>query len=139
MRHALNRADICSEEIDGEVIVINLTTGCYYSLGGSAAATWSMAVAGWNADEIAAHFSSDQLSPEEIEAEVVRFLGYLCAENVLHAAHDLPREEVPGLAAAQAFAVPQIEKFTDMQELMLLDPIHEVSEAGWPLRDPGAS
>ena len=30
------------------------------------------------------------------------------------------------------FEFPIIEKFTDMQELLLLDPIHEVDEKGWP-------
>jgi hypothetical protein len=27
-----------------------------------------------------------------------------------------------------------LQKFTDMQELLLLDPIHEVDERGWPHR-----
>jgi hypothetical protein len=26
-----------------------------------------------------------------------------------------------------------LNKFTDIKELLLLDPIHEVDEAGWPL------
>jgi hypothetical protein len=25
-----------------------------------------------------------------------------------------------------------LQKFTDMQDLLLLDPIHEVDESGWP-------
>ena len=27
-----------------------------------------------------------------------------------------------------------MEKYDDMQELLLLDPIHEVDEAGWPVK-----
>jgi len=30
------------------------------------------------------------------------------------------------------FRAPTFEKFTDMQELILLDPIHEVDQSGWP-------
>ena len=30
------------------------------------------------------------------------------------------------------FDIPAYQKFDDMQEMLLLDPIHEVSEAGWP-------
>jgi hypothetical protein len=30
------------------------------------------------------------------------------------------------------FVMPLIEKFADMQELLLLDPIHEVKDAGFP-------
>ena len=35
-------------------------------------------------------------------------------------------------AALGAFAPPAFEKFTDMEELLLLDPIHEVGDTGWP-------
>jgi hypothetical protein len=30
------------------------------------------------------------------------------------------------------FVSPVLEKFSDLQELLLLDPIHEVDEEGWP-------
>jgi hypothetical protein len=35
-------------------------------------------------------------------------------------------------AAAQPYQEPKLGKYTDMQELLLLDPVHEVDEAGWP-------
>jgi hypothetical protein len=135
MRYALNLADISSENIDGEVIIVNLTNGSYYSLRGSSAVVWPLAVAGWSAAEIAAHFESGALLPMEIEAEVKRFLGYLCAENVLQASHDAVPNDIPGLNPSKEFAILEVEKFTDMQELLLLDPIHEVAEDGWPHRD----
>jgi len=34
--------------------------------------------------------------------------------------------------SVNAFEKPKLQKFTDMQDLLLLDPIHEVDEAGWP-------
>lgn len=138
MRHALNRVDICCEEIDGEVIVINLTTGCYYSLVGTAADLWPMAVAGWTAEEMAGHVASSALPSAETAAEIAKFLEYLRAENVIEASAEASRENLDGLAQAQNFTIPVIEKFTDMQELLLLDPIHEVAEAGWPRRDTDA-
>ncbi len=30
------------------------------------------------------------------------------------------------------YVAPVLESFTDMQDLILLDPIHEVDAAGWP-------
>jgi hypothetical protein len=27
---------------------------------------------------------------------------------------------------------PKLEKYTDMEDLLLLDPIHDVQEVGWP-------
>jgi hypothetical protein len=32
----------------------------------------------------------------------------------------------------QEFSRPILTKYTDMKELLLLDPIHEVDETGWP-------
>ena len=34
------------------------------------------------------------------------------------------------------FTNPVLEKFTDMAELLLLDPIHEVDDSGWPNKPP---
>jgi hypothetical protein len=30
------------------------------------------------------------------------------------------------------FMPPELEVFTDMKDLLLLDPIHAIGEAGWP-------
>ncbi len=34
------------------------------------------------------------------------------------------------------YAPPALETYTDMQELLLLDPIHDVDETGWPAARP---
>ena len=39
--------------------------------------------------------------------------------------------------SASADVEPQLSSYTDMQELLLLDPIHEVDESGWPNRPFG--
>ena len=31
-----------------------------------------------------------------------------------------------------AFEPPRLERYTDMKDYFLLDPIHEVDTAGWP-------
>jgi len=36
-------------------------------------------------------------------------------------------------AARPAFEPPVLTTFSDMQELLWLDPIHEVDDAGWPI------
>ncbi len=41
--------------------------------------------------------------------------------------------EVPALSNGHVFAPPELHKYTDFQELLLLDPIHEVDQSlGWP-------
>jgi hypothetical protein len=36
------------------------------------------------------------------------------------------------------FNPPSLHKYSDMQELLLLDPIHDVDDAGWPKPVPDA-
>ena len=36
------------------------------------------------------------------------------------------------------FEMPTLEKYTDMQDLVLIDPVHQVDEAGWPRRPDAA-
>jgi hypothetical protein len=31
------------------------------------------------------------------------------------------------------FVAPCLHKYTDMQELLLIDPIHDVDDYGWPI------
>jgi hypothetical protein len=42
---------------------------------------------------------------------------------------DVPGDDVQG---ELPFVAPVLDKYTDMQELLLLDPIHEVDASGWP-------
>ena len=39
-----------------------------------------------------------------------------------------PEEERLGYVA------PTLQKYSDMQDLLLIDPVHEVDETGWPNR-----
>jgi hypothetical protein len=36
------------------------------------------------------------------------------------------------ILAARDYKIPVLNKYTDMQELLLLDPIHDVNAQGWP-------
>ena len=42
----------------------------------------------------------------------------------------------PVSVAGVAYTEPSLSVFSDMQDLLLLDPIHDVSEAGWPMPKP---
>jgi hypothetical protein len=132
---------VLHESIDGEVIAIDLATGTYYSLRGSAADIWQLlldtggATPGELVRELEARYD-DGISDHE--SSVTRFLAQLEQEGLLTA--DEPQAErsaaVPiaernGILR-RSFEPPQLEKYTDMQDLVLLDPVHEVDQSGWP-------
>ena len=140
---------VLHESIDGEVIVINLTTGTYYSLRGSAADVWELiqrpvgvGVAAIS-DMLATRFA---VSRAEAEAALDPFLADLRAEELVFWENECsgPAPEAGNAGsnghdgARLAFIAPTLEKFTDMQALVLLDPVHEVAETGWPQQPDAA-
>ena len=117
MRHTgrlvVNPRRVVHETIDGETILIHLETGAYYSLEGSGAEIWNLLVAGWTEDELC----------DEVAR---RYPGD----------GDAPAGPAPQAVPDVAFATPALKKYTDMEYFLLLDPIHEVEEAGWPHERP---
>jgi hypothetical protein len=112
------------------VIAIDLGRGSYYSLSGAAADVWSMLQTGASAEELAAAFDGGADSAE-VDREVRALLERLQAETLI-----LP-DEVEGAAEPNATARftyrPSVfEKYDDLQDYFMLDPIHEVDPAGWP-------
>ena len=140
MRFQLNAPDVLQETIEGEVIVVHVLTGSYYSLLGSGAVIWSDIVRGVDAEIIIDQFvASGSSNRNSVSAEVFRFIGELRDEQLI-VVHDQGEEvpESPGDAPASdgflPFAPPSFQKYSDMQELLLLDPIHEVDSGGWPVK-----
>ena len=136
----VNSPKIVSETIDGEVIVVNIDRGYYYSLLKTGADLWSC---------IEGHLDSQRMiqeigkkydgSIEEITAAVDEFLDKLQHEDLIIAntiiitPGAINHQESATGNEKPKFEKPILEKFTDMEDLLLLDPIHEIDvDAGWP-------
>jgi hypothetical protein len=136
---------IVSETIDGEVIILNLERGRYYSLTQAGADAWEAVGRGTTAEELI-----DQLldryegGRSDVEAAVRGLLAELRQEElILPGAPESGTPPASGLdravqsggrASRKAFERPVLQTYTDMEDLLLLDPIHEVDETGWPNR-----
>jgi hypothetical protein len=138
MPYRLNSPDVVQEELEGEVIVVHLVSGSYYSLTKSGAEVWKRLLSGQTAEEIVDQLTAltDGTRPV-IGPAVEQFVADLVTEQLLvpvtgTEAPPVLANATPG--ARTPFEPPRFEKFTDMQELLLVDPIHEVAEAGWPLQ-----
>lgn len=128
---------VMHETIDNEVVVVNLTTGAYYSFDGTGARIWSWIDGSRTAEALIhaaqASFGGD---PDTIAAAVGAFVDQLRAEQLV-AGTPGPDASAPAPSAAPdgspLFVAPALQKYTDMEDLLLADPIHEVDEAaGWP-------
>ncbi len=118
---------VAHELMEEEVIVIHFASGCYFSLHKAAALIWQWIGAGASHSQIVASFTS--LSPAQ-EREVDAFLDQLVAEGIVE------KSDQPAAGSFSIVQVPYekpvLEIYKDMQDLMLVDPIHEVDATGWP-------
>lgn len=133
---------IIHESIDGETIIINLETGTYYSAKGSAALVWALVDQNPGVAEsklvegVAASYGT---TVESVETGVVAFLAGLRSDNLVVSADQGLDAPIETLATREPYVAPNLETYTDMQDLVLLDPVHQVDEAGWPAARPDAS
>lgn len=141
-----NTRDMVYETIEGETVIVDLKRGSYYSLVGAGSLVWQELAAGRTVDEILARLYREyDATPQEMESAVQEFFQTLARENLL-AVTETDNTTPPVTAAPTnhhtpdptkpKFQPPRLQKFDDMQELLLLDPIHEVDETGWPHTAP---
>jgi len=127
--------NVIHEDFGDEMVVVHLETGRYYSFNQTGAEIWNQVSTGIRIADLMS-WAAEKFSGENgrMESEVMSFLDQLKEEELVAespapvspVSHETPSEEkIP-------FLTPAMEKFTDMQDLLLLDPIHEVDDAGWP-------
>jgi len=71
----------------------------------------------------------------ELAAGIARFADEVVNCGLMRPTTEAPVPSGPAATAAQAatMTAPALESFGDMQDLLLLDPVHEVDEEmGWP-------
>lgn len=138
MYYSINVPRVVHELADGEVIAINFDTGTYYSMQGVAAYIWCLLAQAVEDSEIVEFMAGRfPLEREMLITDVNEFLGALVESGLVSAQESPGRLDGTGLkvAAPERYTKPVVEKYTDMEQLLLLDPVHEVDEAaGWPAK-----
>jgi len=129
-RYRVASAKIVWQCFEDELVVINLESGKYYSINSSGSAVWKLMAAGWSPEAAASRLT------EEDREQVLQFWGRLLEEGLISAADSAGVEAGAEIPAAAPWSAPTIAVYSDMQDLFLLDPIHDVDESGWPSRPP---
>jgi hypothetical protein len=140
VRHAVNAPVVVHETFeDGETIMINMSTGKYYSVTGAGTEIWDQVVRGATTGEIVERLvAAYEGSPTEIADSVVALVTEFEGEGLVVPVQSSDAGAQPAEGGRRAprrrFERPVLERFNDMQELLLLDPIHEVELVGSPHR-----
>ena len=126
---------VISENIDGEVVIINLDSGTYYSTSGIGTVLWGLIEQGHSLGRTSEALRAAYGREPEVDDAVQRFMEKLKEERLITARADRPTPStaLPDVKVNGGFDEPVLHKYEDMKDMLLLDPIHDVDdEAGWP-------
>ena len=137
-RFTVDERQIVHEALEDEVVIVNLDSGHYYMLEGTAPVIWQLLAGGASVEEVVQALGRRHPGDEErIGEAVVGFVDQLSGEGLLTAADGTGTARDVWTAAAEPagpFTLPVMYRYTDMATLIQMDPIRDFDETGWPRR-----
>jgi hypothetical protein len=125
--YKVNTPGVIHDEIDGEVVIVDLNIGHYFRINKESSQLWNLIINGNSMIKILTFCENRielQLDAEEILQNLLN-LQIIC--EVVEQSN--PITELP----KWKYTKFEIEKFTDLEDILGLDPIHEVDDVkGWP-------
>ena len=129
-RFEIKSPEVVYDEIDGEYVIVDLASGKYFRIQGESGKLFALIISG---QEL-------QTNPDSLSGRIADLIDSTVCTLV---DNSIIRE-----ASAQNSAIISdedvsfelnefvIEEFTDLQDIIGLDPIHEVDlNQGWPIAD----
>jgi hypothetical protein len=126
-------AEITQGRLDGDVVVVNIRTSRSYSMYGIGAAIWTLLVAGQTVEAVFDRFARSFGVTTTRAASVINpFIAALEAEELIRPeASDAPlgviAEDILD-GVAPPLVAPLFRQFSDLEELLLLEPIWNDAE-----------
>lgn len=130
------RPEVIADIIDGEAVIMNLKTGHYFNSEGTGSECWDALASGFSVaqivDQLAPKYAADRTT---IACAVEQFVQDLLAHGLIAPDDAPPRAVIPraSISPPAPFHAPVLNVYSDMEDLLLLDPIHDVDVAGWPM------
>jgi hypothetical protein len=133
MNYQMRSNQVTFERIEGELILISMDSGKYYSATGTAADIFYLIE---NKTPIS-KFNEvlEKKFTQFDDSEILRFVEKILSENLIEPCLtpntdlvDLPDDYQRG-----KWVSPNIIEFSDLQDLILVDPVHDASLNGWPV------
>lgn len=132
----INDPGVIFQLFDDEVVAIHLASGTYHSLQGIAGEAFQiLGIDGGTSEDVAARLSQIyDASAEQIERDLHPFFMKLESEELIApstvAARPAPEPKVGQIRAS--YYAPDFQTHRDLQQLFLIDPVHDVDATGWP-------
>lgn len=135
IHYYLNPQGLTYEDFGGEMVAVNFDTGKYYGLTGSALTIWQALLRPRTVDELVELLELKYSEGEhDIRDMTEKFIKILEGEGLLLQVQS-PNLQLNSDEERRPFVAPNLEVHTDLQELIMLDPVHDTDpERGWPVR-----
>ena len=135
-RLELNSGDVAAKEIDGEILVMNVANGMYYSLEGVSAVAWRLLAAGHSlrnaSAALAASFGVDEATTLD---DVMSLALRLVDEGLVTVSEAPAAAQTPAIPVAEEgmpYSAPRLTAYSDMADLLALDPpMPGLAETSW--------
>jgi hypothetical protein len=135
----IDRARIQFERFEDETVIINVENGLYYSLSPSGSEVLRLVDNGCSVGTLVERLLGNSEEASQHGPRIICFVEDLIREGILVevdalavADHTNPIPE-PVCSTAGVFQPPLLEKYDEVRDLLLIDPIHMVDQSkGWP-------
>jgi hypothetical protein len=141
--YRINSPNVVAETLDRETTIVDLEKGVYYALNESGSLIWDELIGGSSRGDVSrAVTNAYGIDGKQAEGVVGRLIDEFVQAGLVvevgassqNGATRTQNGASPQPEGVRSYAEPKLSTYTDMQELLLLDPIHEVDDSGWPSR-----
>ncbi len=143
--YQINRANVVYEIFENEVVIINLDNGNYYSYDGIGTEIWNQLTQEITIDRISQSLSDiyPSIHLDDLKTIINKSITDLDRENLLISSETKNNQEIiesfksnqDNRGNNNNIKMPTLQRFTDMQDFLLVDPIHEIDYEKWPEKD----
>lgn len=127
--------NVMHERLDGEVVALDMATGRYFSMSGPAADVWHLAASGfelsaWPVELASVFTTTHEFSGIDSFVSDLLSAGLASSQDTPPSNSDLMR--LPNDYARKLWTHPELFSYDDLSDLILIDPVHDISDDGWP-------
>jgi hypothetical protein len=128
MRGFEQNSEVVTTELEDGAVLLNLQTGLYYSLNGSAAEIWRGLPAAEGPETLAGRLRERfDVEPERAAAAVGTLVAELEREQLVVRGHGGEGRRTPSPSGAEAPTAAGREQFAEPELIKHDEPLHEVS------------
>ena len=122
--YLIKSVDVIGDTIDNESVILNVSNGIYYACRNLGAQIWVLLEIGISREGVHELFDSDSEHTLIIDS----FLDELIKENLIREEEGEYKlnERIKKSITESDYGSIKLEKYTDMKDLLDLDPVHEV-------------